>query len=544
MKVFGLRSGAATFLLLLPLASAAVAAAEVPTLGSFLDTGQLGQVRPHGQTHRYRKPFLHPLGPESLRTAKHDATILAPSVASSPSGVVASTIVTGFDGVDEASSGAIPPDGALAVSATYIVEAVNDNLSVWTKTYSPAGDLSAVTPVIAAADLTLFFGNNPNCYTPANDFFGVLSDPSLDYDVTKDRFVLTMISFDQLFFTSSLCVAVSTTGNPADSWFIYAFPISPFMALLDFPRGVIGADGLFYVTGNLFQCCDASGNPVFSRARAYAFKSSDMYAGANTNPRVANVGRDPQTRLPADSLTPVRAIGTSGMYFLSASNGPNGGSLVTLWRWNNPFGTNKFSQQGSVQVSSYAQPPAAIQLGAFPAGVTDCAQTGANCIETNDARNLSAYWFNNTVWGAHAIGCMQAGTPVACVQWYQLGNLSGRPTLLQQGTVDDGSPGHYRYFPSLAADQAGNVALAYNYSSAADFPGIRYTPISGGVQGPETVLKAGEVTLLEPRYGDYAATTLDPHDHLTIWHTGEYAKLLSGTFSEWGTWLSAITIGP
>jgi len=48
----------------------------------------------------------------------------------------------------------------------------------------------------------------------------VLSDPSLDYDVTKDRFVLTMISFDQLFFTSSLCVAVSTTGNPAGTWFI------------------------------------------------------------------------------------------------------------------------------------------------------------------------------------------------------------------------------------------------------------------------------------------------------------------------------------
>jgi len=128
------------------------------------------------------------------------------------------------------------------------------------------------------------------------------------------------------------------------------------------------------------------------------------------------------------------------------------------------------------------------------------------------------------------------------VQWYQLGNLNGRPTLLQQGAVDDGSPGHYRYFPSLAVDQTGHVARVYNYSSATDYPGIRYTPISA--QGSETVRKAGEVTLQEPRYGDYAATALDPHDRLTIWHVGEYAKLLADTFSEWGTCLSAIKIGP
>src|SRR5207244_6546294 len=112
------------------------------------------------------------------------------------------------------------------------------------------------------------------------------------------------------------------------------------------------------------------------------------------------------------------------------------------------------------------------------------------------------------------------------------------------GSVDDGSAGHYRDVASLAVDQAGNVALTYNFSSATDYPGIRYTPISAGAQGYETVLKAGEVTLQEPRYGDYAATALDPHDRLTIWHVGEYAKLTAGRFSEWRTTLSAIKIAP
>ena len=122
-----------------------------------------------------------------------------------------------------------------------------------------------------------------------------------------------------------------------------------------------------------------------------------MYAGRDTTPRVVNVGRDPQTGLPADSLTPARAVGVSGMYFLSASNGASGGSVITLWRWNSPFGSNAFVRQGSVQVSQYSQPPAALQVGGFPPSVTACSQAGANCVETNDARNLAAPWFNNTV---------------------------------------------------------------------------------------------------------------------------------------------------
>src|SRR5439155_333969 len=95
-----------------------------------------------------------------------------------------------------------------------------------------AAEVPAVTEVISAADLNLFLGTNPGCYTLANDFFGVVSDPSLDYDAANDRFMLSMIGFDQLFFTSSLCIAVTETGDPTGNWFIYAFPVSPFSSLL------------------------------------------------------------------------------------------------------------------------------------------------------------------------------------------------------------------------------------------------------------------------------------------------------------------------
>ncbi len=431
--------------------------------------------------HMLSKRFLHPGGDDELNRSKEETTLFAPTAPTTPGVLTPSDVLTGFDGIDESATFADPPDGALAVSNGYVVQVVNTNLSVWTKTYDATGRLSALTRVVSAADLNQMLGTNPNCYTNTSSFFRLVSDPSVDYDAANDRFTLSMISFDQLAFTSSLCVAVTQTGDPSGNWLVYAFPISPHRSLLDFPRAVVGSDGLFYVTGNLFLCCDAAGNPTFDHARVYAFKTSDMYAGGNTSPRFVVVGNDPETATPADSLTPARGMGVSGMYFISANNpaSPLAGSLVTLWKWVDPFGTNVFTRQGSVTVSSYMQPPPALQLGGLPAGVTSCMQPGANCIATNDARNLTAYWSANAVWAAHHIGCTQGGTPVACVQWYQLGNLNGAPTLLQQGVVDDlANPGRHRYFPSLAVDLNGNVALAYAYSSAMEYPGVAFTTIT------------------------------------------------------------------
>src|SRR5207247_11056969 len=135
------------------------------------------------------------------------------------------------------------------------------------------------------------------------------------------------------------------------------------------------------------------GAPVFDHARVYAFKTSDMYVGSNTTPRLAVVGNDPETGLPADSLTPARGVGVSGMYFVSASNlSPSlTGSTITLWKWRHPFGSNTLTRQGHVTVSAYAQPPNALQPGALPAGVPDCADPNAHCITTNAARTLAAH---------------------------------------------------------------------------------------------------------------------------------------------------------
>jgi len=110
---------AAVFLFfLIPLGRADRAAAEAPVVGRLVDSGPLGPSPRHGQ--RSVKPFLHHRGTDSLARGKQEAAIFAPTLPTGPRALVSSTVVTGFDGIDEISTFAQPPDGAIAVSPTYI----------------------------------------------------------------------------------------------------------------------------------------------------------------------------------------------------------------------------------------------------------------------------------------------------------------------------------------------------------------------------------------------------------------------------------------
>ena len=512
-----------------------------PSVARLGDVGSRGNRQRGGRAH---KPFRHPGGDEDLVRGKNQPSLSGPSERAETARPGPLVAAPGFDGIGD--TGFIPPDGAIAVSNTFLVAAVNTSVSVWRKSYDLNGNLSAVSLAVPASDLDPFFSANPGCLTPTNDSFfgfsfGGLSDPSADYDAVNDRYMLSMISYDQLTFDSSVCVAVSATGDPTGNWYVYAVPISPSGALLDFPRAVIGPDAI-YLAGNVFL----NGASTFDRARVYALDKGTMYAGVGTSYTYAVVGNDPETAQPADSLAPARAVAGSGMYLLSAASTnctallTCAGSTISLWKWSwsgVPFqSTFSLTHQGSVSVDPYHQPPDAYQPGS-----ANCSTPGAaGCIATNDWRNLSAYWFNNTVYGTHATGCTSSLTET-CVQWYQLGNLDPLPgtvpTLLNQHTI--WSANQNRFFPSLAVDGNGNLGLGYAYSSPNDYAGIRYTV--DGTFGGEGVLRAGVGFVDGTRYGDFAGTAVDPHDNITFWHFEEYAADPSGG-GLWGTWVGPFQV--
>ena len=117
------------------------------------------------------------------------------------------------------------------------------------------------------------------------------------------------------------------------------------------------------------------------------------------------------------------------------------------------------------------------------------------------------------------------------------GNFPATP--VQQQDWSNGNDGLWRWMPSIAVDQNGNMAIGYSTSSANDFPGIRYA--GRFASDPPNILGQGEATMFSGtgsqtsasgRWGDYTMTTIDPADNVSFWHTNEYYET---TGSSWNT---------
>jgi hypothetical protein len=476
--------------------------------------------RTNGQEQRRSLPWAHPGGAALLAREKAEALqrgagrgVQAPPAAAPTTAAPALS----FDGINSDQSqcgGCYPPDGAVATGPTYVVGAVNTAVAVWNK----SGNV-----VIPPVSLPNFLASDPNC--PNNFFYG-FSDPFVDYDETAGHYVMGMLNFD-LFFDSTVCIAVTATNDPTGFWYIYDFPVDPAMTLFDFPHAAVGSDAI-YVSGNLF---DIAG--TFLGARVYAYQKDVMYAGVPPQ-SPPSAYRDVATRNaagePVDTLIPAQGVGAASTMYFTAADNCNGCGTVRLWKWSAPFGGNLFASQGGVGVQAYDQPPEAAQLGGAP-------------IATNDTRELAASWYNGTVYGVHTIACDPGGGTVACLQWYQLGNLDGPPSLLQQGIY--GTSGQYRYFPTLAVGRAGDLALGYAYSSPTDYAGVRYTSLPAGsaTLDSEQTLVAGQTAIIttgaDGRYGDYGDMAVDPADGCTVWLMEEYAQ--AGQL--WGTRVGAFQLG-
>ena len=463
---------------------------------------------PDGTSSRLNKQRLHPAGAAELDRAK-----AAPGTAESTggpqpsvSGPLAPTAGIGFDGINAAESACtcLPPDGAIAVGPTRILAAVNTAFKIWDK----SGGLVAGYPKSLASLLS-----NPSCLPN-------ISDPFAEYDGSADRFMLGALTYDSAS-NSVVCVAVSQSGDPTATWQVYGFTVSPGGNIFDFPHATISSDAI-YVTGNQFT----NSGTTFAGARVYAYNKSQMYAGVAAVSAFVNVGNSATGKL-ADTLTPTRGVTVASTgYFIAADDTGCTCSGVSLWKWSSPFGASSFTLQGGVSVTSYGQPPNARQPGS---------QSGT--IATNDTGNLGAYWYGGTVYGTHTVAVNPGGGTVAGVQWYQLGNVNGAPSLLQQGVF--ATAGQYRFFPNLSVDTGGNMTLAYAYSSSSEFAGVRYTgrlaSDPAGALQVEAVLKVGQQSVDGSRYGDYAGQALDP-DGCTVWHLEEYAR--SGSL--WGTWVGSM----
>jgi hypothetical protein len=135
-----------------------------------------------------------------------------------------------------------------------------------------------------------------------------------------------------------------------------------------------------------------------------------------------------------------------------------------------------------------------------------------------------------SLWASQTVILNYPNGPTA-IRWYQMNVTGGNfpATPVQQQSWTNGSDGLWRWMPSIAVDQNGNMAIGYSTSSATQEPSIRYAgrlatdPPNNLGQG-EAVMTAGggHQTHSSGRWGDYSMLTIDPADNLSFWHTNEY----------------------
>lgn len=198
-------------------------------------------------------------------------------------------LVTSFDGINHrqqrlANGGnqfsLEPPDQGLCVGNGFVLETINDALSVYS--YSGA-TLKAVTA------LNAFYGYAPAINRTTHVFGPFVTDPSCYFDHATQRWFHVVLTLDtnpsngSFLGTNHLDIAVSQTADPTGTWNIYHIAVQDNAAsppdhhcslgfcLGDYPH--IGADANgFYITTNEYSFF----GPEFHAAQIYAISKSAL----------------------------------------------------------------------------------------------------------------------------------------------------------------------------------------------------------------------------------------------------------------------------
>ena len=418
-----------------------------------------------------------------------------------------------FDCCTTNNQATVPPDPELAAGPNHLIAVVNISLEV----YNKQGQILQPSTTFSS-----FFSGINDC-----DSLGDLFDPNVLYDESADRFFVGIAS-DQGFY----CAAVSATPNPTGTWYRYKFATDNSGGFFDYPHAGIGRDAI-YMGGNIFNCSTCP----YRDSRVWAFNKTAMYANAPA----AAVERSVPGGNTKDTPQPANLHGfaqgtwpNSGPHYFIVDTNFNG-STYTVYAWGDPFGGGGFNATGTFNLTA-----ATGVSPIFP--FASARQLGSgNRLRTNDWRPQDNEYRNGFLWTTTTITCNPGGGEVTCVRWAQINPANG--TIVQAGVV--GSSNEFRYFADLAVNHCSDMAMGYTKSSSNSYAGIWVAGRDGTdplntIQG-ETVLKAGEkaYSSFDPspfRWGDYTGFTSDPNGR-DFWYIGEYSKNLTGTPSNWGTYI-------
>lgn len=339
-------------------------------------------------------------------------------------------------------------------------------------------------------------------------------DPIVLYDKYADRWFLSQFGLSG----NRIYIAISTSGDPAGTYYTYTFTSPQFPDYLKFS---VWANG-YYMTSN--QSSD----------KVFCFERDQMLAGSATARALYRTFSPGSVSgfyapLPADADGQLPPSGTPCPFFSYSENSWGTGAVDGVKIW-------------SMTVNWLATPTASISA---PVTITTAAFDGTYNVNWDDISqpgttqkldgiggvcNFRAQWRK---WVSHNSVVLNWPVRISATQrsikWVELRQniATGTWSLYQQGTYTPDASS--RWLGSIAMDDNGSIALCYAKSSSAagDYPSLGFTgriatdPLGQMTFGETMVITGTGSQTGTNRFGDYSQTSLDP-DGITFWHTGEY----------------------
>jgi len=453
-----------------------------------------------------------------------------------------------------------PPDQGLCVGHGYVVEAVNDVMTVFNTTGAR---------VAATTSLNTFFGLpvaiDRQHGNVRHDF---LSDPKCLYDAGTDRFILTVLQEDPAPSPRThTLIAVSATNNPTGSWNLYSIDTTddgqngtPAHATCPCfgDQPLIGAnDDGFFISTNEFN------NPgtAFNGAQVYAMSKAGLVSGSM--PKVVHIDAGAIPTPDAGgiwySIQPATSPSAKGQgqiknteFFLSALQfGPaNLDNRIAVWSLENTSalvsGNPSAVTLSNTVIASetYGNPLISVRhkAGNYPLGMS--LGDAENRLNPNDDRMNQVVYANGMLFSAlnTVIGDnFRTGIAYFIVS-PTLNGHSLSATVANQGYVSiaggtnlGGSVNGRNsvIFPSIGVNAAGKGVMTFSASGLDYYPSAAYVTIdathgagdihiAGAGAGPADGFTGypqfGGNTI--ERWGDYSAAVADENGD--IWMASEY----------------------
>jgi hypothetical protein len=408
----------------------------------------------------------------------------------------------GFEAVP--GTGWVPPDAGMAVGPNHIVAIVNGQVAFFDK----QGNNTFRQNLAGASGFWVSLGAA-----------GLVFDPEAHYDPFHDRFWLA--ACEQTGGAGYFNIAVSATANPNGAWHRYRIDVTGAGGPDADSINMAIAPNAVYLTGDF----DSGG----AHTLVYVLPVTPLLSG------------QPASGARWTTLAGIKGIGLAGRWDTSGgaqlmAYGPTssaGSSSITVHAIQNPL-TAPTLVSTSIAVPQYLPPGRPVQPGT------------AVTADIFGARFWSCVQRNGSLWATHHVS--DPGTGRTVVRWYEfaMGSwpASGQPALRQWGQIDSGA-GTYTFCPSIGVDSAGNAAITYVRSSAAQFiticRAVRRAGDALGTTRPVRVVRASTTSFtLMDRWGDYSTTVPDPAEPCTFWGHHQWTT----SPSDWRTWIARYDARP